>query len=307
MMHWENCFMRVKVVRLLIIFGAFSSVAVFLIYSLPSNDKSLTTSFNHGLFSTWPIKSSSNLLHLNAKTSEILADFSENHNINILLRNHQNRHDKSKTNKNHGLRNKIKRLTSNRLQNDDTMIWVNATKKLPKHSAPNIHIFYTLPVDWSQQTTAFYPLLGFYAPDNKTLRHHFKNIELLGANVLIVTWSSTSQEQLIWHLFDEAPHFGLRIAIEIDNYPNRSVVSIFNDIQYFYKEFWQHPSLYKVFVSSKSNYMPMFYIKNVDNLAANDWKKLLTPKGEISLRSTLHDAVFVGHIRYGSFSVISIK
>lgn len=295
-MHFEKCLLRIKVLRLLMIIGAFSSVVVFLIYSLPEKGAT-TTAFNRGLFDVWPIKSS-NILHLNGQTNGILTDYSENHHLKVLFRNHQNQLDHINANhQNHVLRNKIKRLTVNRLQNDDAMVLVNATKKLPKHSANNIHIFYALPVDWSQQTTAFYPLLGFYVPDNRTLRHHFKNIQLIGANVLVVTWSPMFQEQLLWHLFDEAPNFGIRIAIEIDNYPNRTVLSIFNDIQYFYKEFWQHQSLYKVFVTSKSNYMPMFYIKNVDRLAASDWKKLFTPNGEITLRSSQHDAIFIGHIR----------
>lgn len=295
-MHLDKCLLRIKVLRLLLLIGAFSTVAVFLIYSLPANEKTPTTAFNQGIFDTWPMKSS-NILHLNGKSNGQLTEYSEKHHLKVLYRNQQNQLEKIGVNQqNHVLRNKIKRLTVNRMQNDDALILVNATKNLPKYSAQNIHIFYTLPVDWSQQTTAFYPLLGFYTPDNQTIRHHLKNIQLIGANVLIVTWQPMLPEQLLWHLFEEAPNFGIRIAIEIDNYPNRTVLSIFNDIQYFYKEFWQHKSLYKVFVTSKSKYLPMFYIRNVDSCATNDWKKIFTTNGEISVRS-LYDAVFIGHVR----------
>lgn len=317
MMHLEKCLLRIKVVRLLVIIGAFSSIAVFLIYSMPNSDKETATIFNQGLFNVWPIKTT-NLLHLNGgKSNGRPTDYSQKHHLNILFRKHQNqylRYNIDNNHQNHVLRNKIKRLTVDRLQSDDAMVLVNATKALPKHAAQNIHIFYTIAVDWMRQQqlappsspsqqqqppspTAFYPLLGFYAPDNQTIRHHLKNIAMLGANVLIVTWSPACQEQLLWSLFDDAPRFGIRIAIEIDNYINRTVFTIFNDIQYFYKEFWQHQSLYKVYVSSKQLFMPMIYIKHVDSMAANEWKKLLSTNGEITLRSAAHDAIFIGHIR----------
>lgn len=202
------------------------------------------------------------------------------------------------------LRNKIKHLTAHRLQNDDAIQLINATKKLPKHSAQNIHIFYTVPVVWNRrllherQTTAFYPLLGLYAFDNQTIRHHFKNIAKIGAGVVIISWSPEQMpEHLLAYLFDEASQFDIQISIEIDNYPNRTVHTIFNDIQYFYKEFGHHHSLYKVYVSSKDKYLPMFYIKSIDAHSGSDWKQLLSRNGEMTLRSDTHDAVFIGQIR----------
>lgn len=293
-MSVDKCVLRVKTLRLFIVFGAFSTVVLVLIYSLPNNEKDFTTKFNQGLFSTWPIKSSS-ILHISNNKAAQLLRFSEKHTLKVL-----GRFRTSKKNLEHQrLRNKIKHRTSNRQQNDDLMQFLNSTKNLPKYSMPNIHIFYTIPVDWkSRQSMAFYPLLDMYESDNRTIMHHFKNIQLLGANVLIVTWSPSTQDQLLIRLFDEAQNFGLRIAIEIDSYPNRTVFSIFNDIHYFYKSFWQHQSLYKVFVTSKSSFLPMFYIKNIDHMSGSEWRSLLAPNAEMSLRSALHDAVFMGHVRW---------
>lgn len=276
--------LRIRVLRLLMMFGAFLSLVVLLIYSLPSSDKNSQTAFNQGLFDLWPIKTS-NILH--GKVNSI--EYSENYNSKRFIQNRRN------TNyQNYLSRNKIKRL---RMQNDDTVALINATKKLPKQSTKNIHIFYTLPVEWSLETTAFYPLLGFYVPDNRTIRHHLKNIQLIGANILIITWSPHCNEQILYKIFDEAQNFGIRIALEIDNYTNRTISSIDRDVQYFYKEFWQHQSLYKVFVTSKSRYLPMIYVKNVDGMAANDWKKLFATNGETTLRGSHYDAIFIGHIR----------
>ncbi|XP_031640894.1 glycoprotein endo-alpha-1,2-mannosidase [Contarinia nasturtii] len=286
-MNLDKCILRIKILRLFVIIGTFSTVVVFLIYSLPNDERETVTKFNQGFFSTWPKPASRG----NQKSNQLGADISNQYIVkNTFIR------DRIKLNREHTSHAKIKRLTVNRLQNDDTILLVNATKNLPRHSASNVHIFYTIPVKWSQQTTGFWPLLGTYAPDNRTLRHHFKNIQLTGANVLIVTWSPSVQEELLRHLFDQAQNFDIQIAIEIDSYPNRTISSIFNDIQYFYNEFWEHRSLYKVFVSSKNSYLPMFYIKNVESQTSIDWKKLLSSDGEISLRNSFHDAVFIGHI-----------
>lgn len=284
----EKCILRVKVLRLFVVIGVFSTVAMFLIYSLPNSENDQPTKFNQGLFSSWP-KSSNIESHGNRKGNAFVVDISKHHTLTISGKGHGNNE--------HILRNKIKRSKPNILQSDDSMLRINSSKNLPKHSAPNIHIFYTIPVEWSQRATPFWPLLGTYVSDNQTLRHHLKNIQLIGTNVLVVTWSPSIQGKLLWHLFDEAANFGIHIAIEIDNYPNRTVSTIFNDIKYFYKEFCEHQSLYKVFVNSKSSYMPMFYFRNVESLTINDWKKLLLPDGELSLRSAFHDAVFVGHIK----------
>lgn len=287
MVKMEKSLLRVKVLRLLLLFVVFSTVVVFFIYSLPSSDESSMATFNQGIFSAWPMQS-----NMNGESHG--AD--DQHAAKVSSNGHHFTRD-SREYRTHVLRNKIKRLSSNRLQSDDPVMLANATKNLPKNAAQNIHIFYSIPVDWSNQTTAFYPELGFYQPDNRTIRHHLQNIQMIGANVLIVTWSPMSPDQLIALLFDEAHKFGIRIAIEIDNYPNRTAPSIFNNIQYFYKEFWRHRSLYKVFVTSFGNYTPMFYMKDADCLPANEWKKLLADDGEMSLRNAFDDAVFVGHIR----------
>lgn len=314
MLLLEKCCWRIKVVRLLLIVGAFLSVVTFLIYSLPKADHDPITAFNPSLFNDWSL-GSLNLRHYRHSGNKINTNSAAKHSksklqfIRSLHQNHQynDRADADQRNS-YVLRNKIKRLTAHRLPNDDAIQLINATKKLPKHSAQNIHIFYTIPVVWhrilshepnnKRQTTAFYPMLGLYVADNQTIRHHFKNIAKTGVGVVIISWSSEQiQEQSIAYLFDAAVHFDIQIAIEIDNYPNRTVHTIFNDIQYFYKEFGQHQSLYKVYVSSKDKYLPMFYIKSVDSQSGSDWKQLFAPNGEMTLRSDSHDAVFIGHIR----------
>lgn len=315
MMLLEKCCLRIKVVRLLLIVGAFLSVVTFLIYSLPKADHDPITAFNPSLFNDWSL-GSLNLRHYrhgggNGNKINTISAAKHGKSKLFIQSLHQNRQYNDRNDADHQnsyvLRNKIKRLTAYRAQNDDAIQLINATKTLPKHSAQNVHIFYTIPVVWNRimshepnkrPTSAFYPMLGVYAADNQTIQHHFKNIAKTGVGVVIISWSSEQiQEQLIAYLFDEAVHFDIQIAIEIDNYPNRTVHTIFNDVQYFYREFGQHQSLYKVYVSSKDKYLPMFYIKSIESQSGSDWKQLFSPNGEMTLRSDSHDAVFIGHIR----------
>lgn len=214
----------------------------------------------------------------------------------------------------HRSRDKIKRLSLVGPKNGDPVY----THKLPKYSMQNIHIFYTIPVKWyhsnddigssildsnanrvhnKQPNIVFYPMLGLYLPDTKTIQHHLKNIELLGSAVLIITWSPRFQKYLLKQLFDEVKRFNLKIAIEIDDYPNRTAYSLLNDIEYFHREFWNDESLYKVLVASQNLKLPMFYIKNVATLTVSDWSSIFSPNGFISIRGSPQDATFIGHIR----------
>lgn len=215
------------------------------------------------------------------------------------------------------IREKIMRLTSNNVKSGASQLNISATARFMTR---NVHIFYSIPVNWyqinnSQSETSelrqlntmqikqhqpnivFYPMLGLYKIDSKVITHHFENIRQLGTTVLIVTWTPQFQHSLLIYLMNELLKHKLQLAIEIDDYPNRTVHSIFNDLDYFYREFWWHEALYKVYVTRKRKFMPMFYVKNMASLPAIEWSQLLSLNGVISLRRSLHDAIFIGHIR----------
>lgn len=312
-MHFEKCFSHVKVLKLFVLFGAFSTIIVLMIYSLPNGETNPPTRVNQVLLSSWPIKSP-DVVQPKDSIKQI-PKINENGALKKRTEHHRG----------HMLRDKIKRL--NGLKNGDPAL-VNNTHKLPMHSVRNLHIFYEIPVNWyhpnesryqdssmieskhlayQQPNIVFYPMLGQYQPDNKTLQHHFKNIKTLGSTVLILTWSPIFQKFLLNQLFDEVKKFNLQIAIEIDDYPNRTGYSLLNDIEYFHREFWQHDSLYKVYVTSKNMYLPWFYIKNVGTLPVSDWSAIFSPNGIISIRGSPQDAIFIGHIRCQSnaFKIIN--
>lgn len=218
------------------------------------------------------------------------------------------------------IREKIQILTGNGgAGNGFVASAIDRATKYANVNTRNVHIFYSFPVHWfgmeansantnvtvlppesigsKKPNIVFYPLLGLYQPEISVVQKHLKDIKNLGVDVLVVTWSPALPQYQLRFLLDAVGRSGLQLAIEIDAYPNRTPVSIFNDLEYFYKEFWFHDGFYKVFVQSKKKPMPMVYIRNVDAIADMEWWKLMSFNGPISVRRSLHDAIFIGQIR----------
>lgn len=294
-------FLEVKVLRLLLIFGGLSmSTILFSLYYLTSSNYDANGHPNvPSSMHTSPNRSTVSSLKKHAAALAVIEKY---HEGNMRSR---------------FIREKIMRLTSNNVKSGASQLNISATARFLTR---NVHIFYSIPVNWyqinsSQTETSemrqlnsmqikqhqpnivFYPMLGLYKIDSKIIAHHLENIRKLGTTVLIVTWSPQFQHSLLVYLLNELLKQKLQLAIEIDDYPNRTVHSIFNDLDYFYKEFWWHEAFYKVYTTKKRKFMPMFYVRNVAALPAIDWSQLLSLNGVISLRRSLHDAVFIGHIR----------
>lgn len=194
----------------------------------------------------------------------------------------------------------------------------------------NVQIFYSFPVQWygGQQSNGvdatqaaetalrnatdvlaptsmaagmpqivFYPLLGLYQPEIQIIEKHLRDIQSLGTNVLIVTWSPRMPQYQLRFLMDAAGKHGMQVALEIDAYVERTPASLLNDLSYLHREFWFHQSFYKVYVQPKKRMMPIVYIRDADTIIDTEWWKLLSFNGPISVRRSLYDAVFIGHIR----------
>lgn len=294
--------LEVRVLRLLLIFGALSMTTIlFSLYYLTSSNYDAK---GHSNAPSMFVQTSSDRTTTTSakKSAAALTVVEKYHEGNMRSR---------------FIREKILQLTSNNVKSGASQLNISATARF---MTSNVHIFYSIPVNWyqinnSQSETSevrqlntmqikqrqpnivFYPMLGLYKIDTKIIAHHLENIRKLGTTVLIVTWSPQFQHSLLTYLLGELHKHKLQMAIEIDDYPNRTVHSVFNDLDYFYKEFWWHEAFYKVYVSKKRKLMPLFYVKNVSSLPAIEWSQLLSLNGVISLRRSLHDAIFIGHIR----------
>lgn len=322
-MNLNKLLLELKVLKLLIVFGCISTTIVLSIYYLTNDNRKYDQTINSNVNDD--NNGSNNILILNHYEQVRLSPIRIPQFIGGISPNKYNQNNlRSRI-----IRNRIERLTSNSVS-----VQLNLTK-VAKFSTKHVHIFYKIPVNWYQtadtrpldlqrsealipSTTVspfitksydeqiltvrpnivFYPALGLYQSDNKTIAQHFESIKKLGITVLVITWSPNFPRNVLEILLDYAEEHTLQIAIEIDAYPNRSPFSIRSDLNFFYTEFWLHKGFYRVFVYSKRRYMPMFYIKDIDQLTTNEWRKLLGLHGPASIRNSVIDAVIIGHIRY---------
>lgn len=246
-----------------------------------------------------------------------LLAISESPITNILLEKYNDFEVKSRM-----LREKIKMLQSNSVERPPSL---NSENIVPlNRSTKNIHIFYCAPVQWykpyntsivrdtgatveiNELNSVFYPMLGVYTTTNKVLEHHFNNIKRIGINVIILTWKPSmnipgESIDLLKNILNFVKKYHdseLQVALEIDSYPGRTVESVRNILTMLHREYlWSHPGIYRVHVHSKNAFLPMVYIREAYQISDEEWFKIFSVRGIGSVRNTIYDAVFVGHVR----------
>lgn len=300
----EKCLLQIKVLRLLILFGAFSSIVVLIIFSFPNGDQTTVSTFDGVFLDAWPIRASFNGRAVN----DLQHGTSQQQKNSLLGASHMRRAIVQRERS--VVHNKIKRITLQSPKSDDYILSTNATVELAKQNIRNMHLFYTFPVQWFDingdkivpsknllPNVAFCPLHGFYESTDDVLHQQLTKIKSLGIGVLIVTWSPQFPRKHLQQLVTKAERLNLQIIIEFDDYHNRTVHSLSNDLSYFFEEWWHHGGFYKVYTITMATYMPMFYVKNFDAIPVSEWTKLLSPNGILSVRNSKQDAIFIGHIR----------
>ena len=315
-MFSRKIWLEVNVLKLLVIFSGASTAIVSIIYLFTSDGSALNvfsqqmryihTSTSIRIDETKPLTST--------QTKKPPLPEMPRQRVSVVLEKYNEGELKNRL-----IREKIKMLTSNNHANHDSQMEIIRSNI----STKNVHIFYALPVDWLatksnvsesdlfsnarfehafasriQPKIMFYPLMGLYKSNEKIVSHHLQAIKRLGINVVIVTWSPSFQKYLLNFLLEMLQRHSLQVAIEIDDYANRSPYTIFNDLEYFFRTIWLHTAFYKVNVHTKNKQMPLFYVRNAEALSDSEWCKLLSPNGPISIRDSIKDSIFIGHIRY---------
>lgn len=233
--------------------------------------------------------------------------------------------------KNRVIQEKIKRLTGAINNNNDENPQTDDKDKRSdriKIIIPNVHIFYYAPVKWYRSDSifnyntfsrvydnnnsntiqsknpqsdhlniAFYPEKGLYTTTEHILKQHFRDIQNIGVGVVVLNWVPSFSEIYLKQIFFFAKKFSLYISIQIDNYPDRTIESIRNNIKYFIDNYGDDLSLNRIFILSKRQYLPIFYIKDAFMLGDTEWRRFTTKNGILSIRDTHYDAILIAHIR----------
>jgi glycoprotein endo-alpha-1,2-mannosidase len=80
----------------------------------------------------------------------------------------------------------------------------------------------------------------------------------------------------------------VRIAVHLEPYPGRSVFSIRQDLEYLHARHGRSRALYRI------NGKPVFYVYDSYHIEAQQWRRLLALGGDVTVRGTPLDAVFIG-------------
>ncbi|EEB20023.1 mannosidase, endo-alpha, putative [Pediculus humanus corporis] len=147
----------------------------------------------------------------------------------------------------------------------------------------------------------YYPKLGCYSSkDVYVINEHMKQISNAGIGVLVVSWyppgmsdgSYRSPDEIFSSLLDSAEKYKLKLAPHIEPYENRNPYNLLENIKYFKNKYGNHPSLYKIKRGEKN--LIVYYIYDSYRIPAISWRELLGPNGNISIRETSYDGIFLG-------------
>ena len=123
--------------------------------------------------------------------------------------------------------------------------------------------------------------------------------EEAGIGVFAITWwgKNSYEDKSILLYLDIANRYGLKLAFHIEPF-YKTAEEFRNQLEYISSKYGEHPALYKF------NNKPFYYVYDSYKLSADEWKKVLTPNGILTVRNTNLDATFIGlwvHENEGEF------
>lgn len=145
----------------------------------------------------------------------------------------------------------------------------------------------------------YYPLLGCYSSNEpQIINTHMKQMKEAGIGTIVLSWSppnfKDSPYKILPVLFETAAKYKLKIALHIEPYLGRNPINLMKYLQDFFREYRNHSALYTVKKSSNNKEIPVVYVYDSYLTPAVAWKEILTIKGNLSVRNTNLDAVFLG-------------
>lgn len=140
----------------------------------------------------------------------------------------------------------------------------------------------------------FYPREGCYSSnDPETIARHCFEIRLSGAGVICVSWwgQGSFSDRAVPGILDQAWRHGLKVNFHIEPFEGRTAAATGEAIAYIFDEYSDHPAFYR---NDRRGNKAMFYVFDSHLIDVDDWKTILTPGGEQTIRGTGYDAIVIG-------------
>ncbi len=136
----------------------------------------------------------------------------------------------------------------------------------------------------------YYPELGCYSSsDVAVIDTHMQMIRKAGIGVVVITWwgKDSFEDKSIGQYLTSAEAAGLKVAIHVEPFYD-SAEEFKDQIDYLSANYGDHPGLFCV------KDKPLYYVYDSYKLDVEEWKKLMLVEGELTLRNTSSDGVFIG-------------
>ncbi|XP_014233534.1 glycoprotein endo-alpha-1,2-mannosidase [Trichogramma pretiosum] len=145
----------------------------------------------------------------------------------------------------------------------------------------------------------FYPNLGCYSSlDPQVIDLHMRQLRDAGIGVAVVSWSPPSSiddtDSIMPDILDAAHRYQLKIAPHIEPYPGRNPINLMEHIRYLLNQYASHPALYRMKRESDGAVLPVMYIYDSYVFPSSAWWELLSDRGNLTLRGTELDAIYIG-------------
>lgn len=117
---------------------------------------------------------------------------------------------------------------------------------------------------------------------------------------MVVSWyppgmsdsQGSSPDMILPLLLDSAQRYDLRVAAHIEPYRDRNPINLLEHLRYVISQYGAHPAFYRMRLRGRS--LPVFYVYDSYLTPAAAWKELLSAKGNLSVRGTQLDGIFLG-------------
>ncbi|XP_046415760.1 glycoprotein endo-alpha-1,2-mannosidase [Neodiprion fabricii] len=145
----------------------------------------------------------------------------------------------------------------------------------------------------------YYPSLGCYSSrDPQVINLHMKQLKETGVGVVVVSWippnAIDSTDSVMSDILDAAHRYSLKVAPHIEPYAGRNPINLIEHLKYLFSEYGKHPALHRIKRETDGAVLPVMYIYDSYVFPSNSWWELLSDRGNLTLRGSEIDAVYMG-------------
>jgi len=146
----------------------------------------------------------------------------------------------------------------------------------------------------------FFPSLGAYSSRNTSvIEQHFAWLNQSNIGVVAISWyppgladeNGPQSDGMVPILLNIAQKYNLKICLHVEPYKDRNPENFRENLKYVYDTYGKHPAYYKVRRGKRQ--LPLFYVYDSYQVTPQQWSRIFSRKGDITVRDTELDGIFI--------------